>query len=72
MTEKDPNQLERLIRNVDEALARNPALTPEQFEDVKRLRAELQEACRTGRTEEAKQCEQLAIMIIREGAPASE
>lgn len=62
----------RLVRNVDEALAQNPALTPEQFEDVRHLRSELQELCRHGKMDEAKRCEEMALSIIREGAPASE
>lgn len=43
MTEKDPNQLERLIRNVDEALAQNPALTLNAIRGRKAL------ACPTSR-----------------------
>jgi hypothetical protein len=62
----------QLVRNVDEALARNPALTKEQSEDVRRLRADLQDLCRAGKMDEARRCEELALTIIREGAPAPE
>lgn len=72
MPERKSDEVQRLIRNIDEALALNPALTPKQFQDVRRLRGELQDLCRCGRMEEARQCEELALKIIREGAPASE
>ena len=72
MPESDADSGRQLIRNIDEALAQNPALTPKQFEDVRRLRAELQELCRSGKLDEARRCEELALNIIREGAPASE
>ena len=70
--ERETEEVQRLVRNVDEALARNPALTPRQFQDVRRLRGELQDLCRCGKWSEAKECEELALRIIREGGPATE
>lgn len=72
MSESDSDRGLDLIHNIDEALARNPALTSKQLEDVRRLRAELRELCRSGKMEAAQRCEQLALAIIREGAPVSE
>lgn len=72
MAQSESDFRQRLVRNVDEALAQNPALTAEQFEDVKQLRGELQELCRRGSMDKAKRCEEMALAIIRGGAPASE
>ena len=72
MSPNDGTRWPQLLRNIDEALAQNPVLTPEQLEDVRRLRAELQDLSRSGRTDEARRCEALALDIIREGAPVSE
>lgn len=63
---------QRLIRSVDEALTQNPALTPKQFADVRRLRAEIQALCRRAKMDEAKRCAEMALTIVREGAPVSE
>lgn len=71
-TGRDTGREREMIRNLDEALAENPALTPQQFEDVRRLRAQVQGLCRSGKMDEAQDCQELAINIIREGAPASE
>jgi len=72
MAQSESDFRQRLVRNVDDALARNPALTPEQFEDVRQLRVEIQELCRRGKMDKAKRCEQMALAIIREGAPTGE
>jgi hypothetical protein len=72
MDESESDDETRLVRNVDEALAQNPALTPEQLEDVRHWRSDLQKFCRRGRTDEAKRCEEVALSIIREGAPVSD
>ena len=72
MAQSESDFRQRLVGNVDEALAQNPALTPDQFDDVRQLRMELQELCRRGRMDKAKRCEEMALAIIREGAPVSE
>jgi hypothetical protein len=72
MAQSESDFRQQLVRNVDDALAQNPALTPEQFEDVRQLRGELQELCRSGRLDKAKRCEEMALAIIREDAPVSE
>lgn len=50
----------------------HPALTEQQLADVRRLRSELQDHVRSGRMDEAKECEKLALTIIQEGAPVPE
>ncbi|MGF1610150.1 MAG: hypothetical protein ACFCUQ_12195 [Kiloniellales bacterium] len=72
MAETNSDRSQQLLQSIDEALARFPALTEQQLEDVRRLRAELQDHCRSGRLDEAKACEKLALTIIREGAPVPE
>lgn len=63
---------ERLVAEIDEALAKCPALTEQQLEDVGKLRTRLLQLCRTGDIAEAKRCQELALAAIRSGAPASE
>ena len=62
----------QLVRNIDRALAKFPTLTGKQLEDVRRLRTELIELSSSGHLDEAKRCEKLALMIIRQGAPNPE
>ena len=66
------NRPQQLLQSIDEALAQYPALTDPQLEDVRRLRAELQAHCQSGRMDEAKACEKLALKIIQQGAPVPE
>lgn len=72
MAESVSDRSAQFVRNIDEALAQNPALTEKQLEDVRRLRTELQDLCQAGKVDEADRCEKLALMIIREGAPVPE
>jgi len=72
MSELNKTEADRLVGNLDNALALNPAITEQQFDDVQKLRRELQDHCRAGRLDEAKRCEELALMVIREGAPAAD
>lgn len=72
MSETNKTEAERLVRNLDDALAVNPAITSQQFDDVQQLSRQMQDLCRAGKLEEAKRCEELALMIVREGAPASD
>lgn len=67
-----PELSEKLVSEIDEALAQAPALTESQLDDVKQLRAELQQHCRAGEVERARRCRKLALKVIRSGAPASE
>ncbi|MGD8809958.1 MAG: hypothetical protein PVG24_10155 [Gammaproteobacteria bacterium] len=62
----------RLLGEIDEALGRTPALTDSQLDDLRRLRARLEESCRSGDLEEARGCHRLALKLIRSGAPAPE
>ena len=63
---------EQLVQEIDDALGQSPALTDSQLDDVRRLRAELQEHCRSGEMERARQCRKLALKVIRSGAPVPE
>lgn len=72
MSDRRTIRSQELVRNIDEALAQNPALTEKQLDDVRRLRDQLQNLCRSGKVDEAERCERLALMIIREGAPMTE
>lgn len=57
---------------IDAALADNPALTEDQVEAVRALRAQAQDLCRAGRVGAGRECARRALAIIREGAPAPE
>ncbi len=72
MSESGSDQAAQLVLNIDEALAKKPALTDNQLEDVRRLRAEIKGLCKAGKVEEAGRCEELALQIIRRGAPVPE
>lgn len=72
MSGNETHQAAQLVRNIDAALAQNPALAEKQLEDIKHLRAELHRLCQAGNVEEVDKCEKLALKIIRQGAPVPE
>lgn len=72
MSESHEKRAEQLIDNIDKALAHSPALTNGQLQAVRRMRAEIPELCRAGKLDEARRSEELALNIIRAGAPARE
>jgi hypothetical protein len=63
---------DELVIEIDEALAKCPALTKQQLDDVGSMRTRLMKLSRTGDLAEAKRCQELALAMIRSGAPASE
>jgi len=62
----------RLVAEIDEALAQTPALTGQQLDDVRRLRREVEAHCRSRDVERARHCRELALKLIRSGAPVPE
>lgn len=72
MSESHEERAERLIGNIDEALAHSPLPTNGQLQAVRRMRDEIPQLCRAGKFDEALRSEQLALNIIRAGAPARE
>jgi len=72
MNDTPSELIAEITEAIDHALATPPALTEAQYEDVKRLRAEAIEHCHAGRAEEARACAELALNILREGAPSQE
>lgn len=63
---------EELVIEIDEALGKCPALTEQQLEDIESMRTRLLKRSRAGDLAEAKRCQELALAMIRSGAPASE
>ncbi len=72
MSKQSLEQCQAFMDQIDEALEDNPALTEEQVADVEGLREKIESLCRAGKEEEAQQCCELAMNIIKSGAPVPE
>lgn len=72
MTQDSLQRARELTETIDDALKGSPALTDQLIGDVKRLRAEVRDLCRQGREDDAVHCVELAINIIKTGAPVPE
>lgn len=72
MTKVSASQRDKLLNAIDIALGQCPPLTGQQLDDVERLRKQLHDRCRDGDLMEAKRCQALALVAIRNGAPVPE